>query len=102
MQTFTDVPATHWGYGAAEKAYLLGLIKGIGNALFAPDDIVTGPQFATMVLRAGSHGDFNWEEALDILINEGVISTEDASTMDFFTRGDMAKIIYESIEKGLF
>ena len=55
-----------------------------------------------MILRAGNHADFNWEEALDILIDEGVISAEDASTMDFFTRGDMAKIIYEAIEKGLF
>ena len=102
VQTFSDVPATHWGYGAAENAYSLGLIKGVGDDRFAPDDMVTGPQFATMVLRAGNHTDFNWEDALDILINEGVISAEDASTMDFFTRGDMAKIIYESIEKELF
>ena len=102
VQTFADVPATHWGYGAAENAYSLGLIKGVGDDMFAPDDIVTGPQFATMILRAGKHADFNWEEALDILISEGVISTEDASTMDFFTRGDMAKIIYEAIQKRLF
>lgn len=102
IQTFTDVPATHWGYGAAENAYSLGLIKGVGDDMFAPDDIVTGTQFATMVLRAGNHAEFNWEESLNILINEGIISTEDASTMDFFTRGDMAKIIYEAIEKGMF
>lgn len=101
VQTFADVPATHWGYGAAENAYSLGLIKGVGDDMFAPDDIVTGPQFATMILRAGNHADFNWEEALDILIDEGIISVEDAATMDLFTRGDMAKIIYESIEKGL-
>lgn len=98
-QTFADVPTSHWGYGAAENAYSLGLIKGVGYNLFAPDDMVTGPQFATMVLRAGKYAEFNWEEALDILITEGIISAEDASTMDFFTRGDMAKIIYESIEK---
>lgn len=100
-QTFNDVPTSHWGYGAAENAYLLGLIKGVGNALFAPDELVTGPEFATMVLRAGKHPEFNWEEALDILVSEGVISSEDAATMDFFTRGDMAKIIYESMGKGV-
>ena len=100
-QTFADVPATHWGYGAAENAYSLGLIKGVGDDMFAPDDIVTGTQFATMVLRAGNHADFNWEEALDILVSESVISTDDAATMDFFTRGDMAKIIYEARAKGL-
>lgn len=102
VQTFADVPATHWGYGAAENAYSLGLIKGIGDNMFAPDDMITGPQFATMVLRAGNYADFNWEEALDILIDEGVISAEEAAAMDFFTRGDMAKIIYEVINKGMF
>ena len=101
IQTFTDVPLNHWGYGAAENAYALGLIKGIGNDLFAPDDAVTGAQFATMVLRAGNHEDFNWEEALNIMVSEGIITSENASTMDFFTRGDMAKIIYEATEKGL-
>ena len=102
VQTFSDVPITHWGYGAAENAYSLGLIKGIGEDMFAPDDMVTGPQFATMVLRAGNHTDFNWEDALNILVNEGIVSTENIATMDFFTRGDMAKIIYEAIEKGVF
>ncbi len=102
VQTFSDVPSTHWGYGAAENAYSLGLIKGIGDDLFAPDDMVTGAQFATMVLRASNYPDFNWEEAMNILIENGIISEEDASTMDFFTRGDMAKIIYESLEKELF
>ena len=101
-QTFADVPASHWGYGAAENAYSLGLIKGVGDDMFAPDDMVTGTQFATMVLRASKHADFNWEEALDIMVNENVLSKEDTSTMDFFTRGDMAKIIYEAIEKGMF
>ena len=101
LQTFTDVPSTHWGYGAAENAYALGLIKGIGDDLFAPEEPVTATQFATMLLRAGNHAEFNWEEALDIMINEGIITSENAATMDFFTRGDMAKMIYEAIEKGL-
>ncbi len=101
-QTFSDVPSSHWGYGAAENAYSLGLIKGIGEDLFAPDDTVTGAQFATMVLRASNYPDFNWEEAMNILIENGIISEEDASTMDFFTRGDMAKIIFESLNKQVF
>ncbi|MBO5452982.1 MAG: S-layer homology domain-containing protein [Clostridia bacterium] len=102
VQTFSDVPQSHWGYGAAENAYSLGLIQGVGNEMFAPDEPVTSTQFATMILRAGSYEEFNWEEALDILINEGILSEEDTTAMDLFTRGDMAKIIYESMEKGLF
>jgi len=102
VQTFTDVPSAHWGYGAAENAYSLGLIKGVGEDRFAPDDKVTAPQFATMLLRAGNHAEFNWEEAVNILIEENVITAENAATMDFFTRGDMAKMIYEAMERGLF
>jgi len=101
-QTFADVTPEHWGYGAAENAYNLGLIKGVGDSLFAPDEKVTAGQFATMVLRASKSSDFNWEEALKILTEKGIISESDAETMDFFTRGDMAKIIYEAIEKEMF
>ncbi len=101
VQTFADVSNAHWGHGAAEKAYSLGLIRGVGDNLFAPDGRVTKEQFATMVLRAGNYGEFNWEEAFDILVAEGIISAEEAKTMDFFTRGDMAKIIYEAKNKGL-
>jgi len=102
VQTFTDVPSAHWGYGAAENAYSLGLIKGVGEDRFAPDDKVTAPQFATMLLRAGNHAEFNWEEAVNILIEENVITAENAATMDFFTRGDMAKMIYEAMAKEMF
>ncbi len=101
VQTFADVSNTHWGYGAAEKAYSLGLVRGVGDNLFAPDGRVTKEQFATMVLRAGNYGEFNWEDAFDILISEGIISAEESQTMDFFTRGDMAKIIYEAKNKGM-
>ena len=96
------MPSAHWGYGAAENAYSLGLIKGVGEDRFAPDDKVTAPQFATMLLRAGNYAEFNWEEAVNILIEENVITAENAATMDFFTRGDMAKMIYEAMAKEMF
>ena len=100
-QTFSDVPPTYWGYGAAENAYRLGIVNGMGDNRFAPDEDVTAVQFATMVLRAGGNAEFNWEDALNILIEKGIITQENAATMDFFTRGDMAKMIYEAREKGM-
>ena len=101
-QTFSDVLSSHWGFGAVENAYSLGLIKGMGENIFAPDEPVTAVQFATMVLRAGNEAEFNWEEAINILIEKGIITEENSKTMDFFTRGDMAKIIYEARNNGLF
>ncbi len=102
IQTFSDVTPDYWGYGAVENSYKLGIMNGIGDNLFAPEENVTSAQFSTMVLRASGTYDFNWETALNLLIEKGVISQEDSKTMDFFTRGDMAKIIYEAKAKGLF
>ena len=98
-QIFSDVPQDHWGYGAAENAYNLGLIRGVGNNQFAPDNNVTAAEFSTMVLRASGAAEFNWEQALSLLIEQNIITQDNANTMDFFTRGDMAKIIYEAKAK---
>ena len=102
VQVFSDVPDTHWGFGAASNAHALGLIYGIGGNLFAPERRVTAEEFSTMVLRAVGESDFDWQNALNILIEKNIITKEDSLTMDFFTRGDMAKIIYEIKENGLF
>lgn len=102
LQTFSDVSPDYWGYGAVENSYKLGIMKGIGDNLFAPEDMVTVAQFSTMVLRASGTYDFDWETALNLLIEKGVISETDASTMDFFARCDMAKIIYEAKARNLF
>ena len=100
-QVFSDVPPSHWGFGAAEKAQSLGIVNGMGDGTFAPDEIVTDTQFSAMVLRAADTGEFDWEQSVNMLIERGIITAEDAETMDLFTRGDMAKIIYEAREKGL-
>ena len=102
VQVFSDVPDTHWGFGAASNSYSRGLIYGIGDNLFAPDRIVTAEEFSTMVLRASGESEFEWQNALNILIEKNIITKEDSLTMDFFTRGDMAKIIYEIKANGLF
>ena len=101
VQTFSDVPSYHWGFSAASKAQKLGIIKGIGNNMFAPDRIVSVTEFSTMVLRAAKYGNFDWQKATDILVEKGILTEEQTATMDWFTRGDMAKIIYEVRAKGL-
>ena len=101
-QTFSDVTTSHWGYSVAETAYDTGLILGVGENMFAPDKRVSATEFGTMVLRAANTGEFNWEEAVDILVSRGILTEENIKYMDFFTRGDMAKIIYEARAHGLF
>ena len=101
VQIFTDVPQSHWGYGAAQKAYSLGIVNGVGDDKFAPEKTVTAEEFCTMLLRAAGESEFDWKQALNMLIERNIITEEESKTMDFFTRGDMAKILYEAKQNGL-
>lgn len=101
IQTFSDVPQTYWGYAAAESAADKGIVYGVGDGMFAPEKTVTSAEFATMVLRASGTNDFEWKEALNMLINQGILTEDNVKNMDMFTRGDMAKIIFEAKNKGL-
>ena len=102
VMTFSDVSTEHWGHGAVENAYRLGLVNGVGDGKFAPEESVTAPQFATMILRAAKTEEFNWEQAVELMIEKGILTKEETETMDFFTRGDMAKMIYEARENNIF
>jgi hypothetical protein len=98
---FTDIPNDNWGVKYANIAADKGITQGIGNNQFAPDDLVTDNQFATLLLRSTNTQEFDWQTAINILIERGIITSDQAATMDLFTRGDMAKIIYEARQQGL-
>ena len=49
--TFRDVPKTHWAYGAIEKMADQGIVSGVGNGKFKPNDYVTTAQFISMLMR---------------------------------------------------
>jgi len=100
---FVDIPDNNWGRHYANISADHNIAQGIGDYMFAPNTLITADQFATLVLRAsGNFGNFDWQDGINILIDNGIITAEDAETMDLFTRGDMAKIIYEAIAHGLF
>lgn len=47
--TFTDVPSTYWGYSYITKAANNGLVSGIGNNQYGPEQKLSNAQFVTMV-----------------------------------------------------
>ena len=53
---FPDVPATHWAARYVAFAVANGIIVGHPDGLFRPDDLVTGVQFAAMLLRSLGYG----------------------------------------------
>lgn len=51
-QSFKDVPATHWAYNAIMWMTRNGILNGVGEGRFKPDDSVTREQFAKMMVLA--------------------------------------------------
>lgn len=98
---FADVEQGSWGVKYANIALAQGITNGVGDGKFAPEERISAEQFGTLVLRSSGQTDFDWTQAVNILIERGIITQEQADTMDLFTRADMAKIIYEARENGL-
>ncbi|MFC3801221.1 S-layer homology domain-containing protein [Cohnella sp. GCM10012308] len=51
VQSFADVPYTHWARSYIESLVSKGVMEGIGNGKFAPDRSVTRAEFAAMLFR---------------------------------------------------
>jgi hypothetical protein len=97
---FSDIPSDNWGAKYANIACDKGIATGVGDNLFAPNDTITASQFATLILRnTGENPD--WQTAINTFVDNGLITSEQAQNMDLFTRGDMAKLIYEAKQNGL-
>ena len=98
---FADIQSDNWGAKYANIAKDKGIAAGVGNDMFAPNDTITASQFATLILRnMGENPD--WQTAIDEFVERGLITSEQAEKMDLFTRGDMAKIIYEAKQRNMF
>ena len=97
---FSDIQSDNWGARYANIAKDRGITAGVGDNKFAPDELITSNQFATLILRNTGENP-NWQTAINDLNDRRIITAEQADKMDLFTRGDMAKIIYEAKQKGL-
>ena len=98
---FADIQSDNWGAKYANIAKDKGIASGVGDDMFAPNDTITASQFATLILRnMGENPD--WQTAINTFVERGLITSEQADKMDLFTRGDMAKIIYEAKQKNMF
>jgi hypothetical protein len=53
QEPFSDVPDTHWAKNAIVAMKDLGVIDGIGEGLYAPDQTATKAQFIKMLIASG-------------------------------------------------
>jgi len=103
--TFDDVAADHWaapyvGYCAAE-----GIVSGIGDNKFGPDNALSGYAFALMILRAIGYvpANENWNAeqwelcTVKLAKAAGLVGDVEDITADTFTREMAAGMAYTGL-----
>ncbi|MDU3679304.1 MAG: S-layer homology domain-containing protein [Flavonifractor plautii] len=110
--TFADVPAEHWAYAAVEEMASRGVVSGVGENCYAPDNTVSYAEFATMIARSfygdsiGPGGEAWYSAFLDTVTQAGAVKgtrleQDPALAVEGITRYDMAQVMYNVMsEKG--
>ncbi len=102
-QVFDDVPQNHWAAGYVAKAVELGIVNGVGNNLFAPNNHLTEEQIVAMLIRANGYepkpaNSDNWALGYIIKASEiGIISDISLIRNVAAKRETVAQLIYNSI-----
>lgn len=113
--TFSDVPSSYWGYSYITEAASKGLVSGIGNGQYGPEQKLSNAQFVTMVCNMfysdlvkaqGTSADW-WRPYMNVaqavgLLNGTTAGSQYAASGSFtaanangqISRYDMAQIMY--------
>lgn len=103
--SYSDVPASHWASGYINQADALKIIAGFEDGTFHPDEKVSYEQAVKMVVCALGYepaaqtvGSGNWYNGyLNIASSIGITKGVKGSVGMSFTRGNMAKLIYNAL-----
>ena len=99
--SFDDVPYTHWAYDYITTAYTYGLVNGYGDNKFGPDDLVTYPQLAAMLLNVLGYNalNFSWPNGIiEYAYRLGMFDNIKAYYYDeVCTRAGAAQMIYNTL-----
>lgn len=101
---FTDVPSDHWASGYINTAYNQGIIDGMGNGIFAPEENVKFEQMVKMLVaalgytpKATANGGYP-TGYLSVASQEGITKGATGTTGKDATRSTVAKLVYNSLE----
>lgn len=103
---FSDVPSNHWAYAAIMEMADAGVIKGMGNGLFAPEDKLTAEMFVVLVGRVvlpdvkAEGSDWSGPYVAEAK-NKGLLTgtnVNDATLKGEISRYDMAVILSKSVD----
>jgi len=103
--SFTDVKSSHWASASIAYASNKGLVKGITNHKFAPNDLMNGAQFITLTLRALGYNLTDTRSARDLAVVSGLLEDSVATTLvskKVFLRDDMIAVAYNALRTQMF
>lgn len=103
---FDDVPNWHWANGFIKAAGAADIITGDGDGKFRPDDSVKYEEVVKMIVCAaglGSNITFNendWSAPyISIADEKGITENSEQTKGSLSTRGDVAVMVFNGIEK---
>ena len=95
---FTDVSG--WVVPYAAYCYANGLVKGVGNNMYSPDEPVTATQMLTIILRALEYRDgvdFKWDSAWTLSDKIGLTDGEFSAAHNELIRGEIALMLLDAL-----
>lgn len=122
ISDFSDLPESHWAYGAVSAAYKKGIVSGIGGGMFGTGQNIKRQDIAVMAAKAAETAGYSLggDKAADLkdieelpeyakesvvkMVSAGIINgyPEDGTFRgaELATRAQAAQIIYTILQKG--
>lgn len=91
---FTDVPANAWYAKAVLWAYSVGIMKGVGDGLFAPDAYLTREEIVTVMYR------YAYFKGANVFDSTSLRGYADASSVSSWAESAMQWAVVNQIIKG--
>jgi hypothetical protein len=98
--TFTDVKKSHWAAASISYANSKGLVRGISNTKFAPEELMSGSQFIALTLRALGYSNAEPAKAIELAEKSGLLDSKEATRLvdkKIFLRDDMVAVAYSAL-----
>lgn len=101
---FIDVPSDHWASSTITEMADKGIMSGVGNNKFAPDQTLTGAEFVTMVVRQfyndklGAAGEKWYSSFMTAAESVGILSNTGITAEGTISRYDMAQLMYNVLK----
>lgn len=92
--SFTDVKKSDWFYNAVNWGVDRGIVQGMGDGRFAPEEKVTREQMCVMLCNYYNYKKMTWEE------EEATLNFPDNSEMSDWALPSITKVVSEKIMSG--